>query len=153
MRIPILSAITAPRAALLTSLSLTAALAASLTYWTLPLLQPAPRPLALAAPSDAPPLDLAAAGRLFGQTAAVSSTFQVRGIMQAERPEDSVAVIVIDGQPPRAGRIDSEPAPGIRILDIHATHVVLSDHGVRRQVSLPPAKVAVSVADNKRPND
>jgi general secretion pathway protein C len=115
-------------------------LCASLAYWALPLFSPAPR--AISAPPrvalKSPPVS--AAANLFGgaaNTATAMPRVLLRGIIHAGLTADSVAILAADGSPPKSLQVDDEVMPGVTVKAIHARHVVLSDHGVTRELSLP----------------
>ncbi len=113
------------------------ALCANTTWWVLHLSAPSQR--ALAAPPASPvQTDIAATASLFGRNAAPASNFQLKGIVFAPADTDSVAIVAADGKTARAVRIDSEIGPGVRLLEIHADRILLSDNGVQKQVMLPP---------------
>jgi general secretion pathway protein C len=82
---------------------------------------------------------MSAAANLFGGTSEAVSAIpvQLKGIIRAARPSDSVAIIGLEGKPARALRVNAEVANGIVIKEIHARSVTLSDHGVEREVRLP----------------
>ncbi len=115
------------------------ALCATLVYWGLQLFAPPPR--AVSAPPHSTqymPPSSAAAG-LFGQKAAndqAMSTVQLRGVILAKRSAESVAILVPEGSPPRSLRESGEVMPGVTVKEIHPRYVVLSDHGVEREVKL-----------------
>lgn len=122
----------------LLSLLMFIALCASIAYWLLQWLAPAPRPVA------APPVvqqampPLSAAANLFGSSAQSGATaIQLRGIIHSGRGSDSVAIVAVEGKPPRALRARSEILPGIELKEIRARTVILSERGGDREVMLP----------------
>ncbi|MBC7453419.1 MAG: hypothetical protein H7335_06885 [Massilia sp.] len=123
------------RLPLLFSLLAVIALSASVAYWVLALYKPQQRPLA--AIVDAPMLDPApeAAATLFGGQAStvVASNYQLTGVVAAGR--DSVAILVPDGQPPRALRIGRESA-GVTVREVHPKYVILSEGGIVKRIEL-----------------
>ena len=112
------------------------ALAMSLAYWVLQLVQPPQRPLAAAPVAQMAEPSADAAGTLFGgqPTAAVATSYQLTGIVAAGR--DSAAILVADGQPPRALGLGKEIAAGVSVAEIHPRYVMLSDGGVLKRIDL-----------------
>lgn len=129
-----------PRIAVHQSLIVSAALLATLcvsgTWWFLQFSTPPQRALA-AAPAPSVQIDNAATALLFGRGSAVASNYQLKGIVLATLDSDSVAIVSADGKAARAAKIGSEIGPGVRVLEIHADGVLLSDNGVQKQVPLP----------------
>ncbi len=121
------------------SLLLFLALCASLAYWLLQWLAPAPRPVAAppAAQRSVPPLTEAYA--LFGGNPERSAPgVQLRGIIRSGRAADSVAIIAIEGKSPRALRRNAEVVPGMKLTEVRAKTVIVSDQGTERELVLPP---------------
>ncbi len=114
-------------------------LCASLTYWILHVVTPPPR--AVTAPPravQAAPSLSAVAGLFGGQGSTNGMTkVQLRGVIMAGRPSESVAILVPEGAAAVSLRVKGEVTPGVTVKEIHSRHVVLSDHGVDRELSLP----------------
>ena len=120
------------------SLLLFLALCASLTYWLLRWLAPASRPVAAPPVAQRPMPPLSAAYALFGGNPhGGGTTVQLRGIIHADRAAESVAIIAVEGKPPRALQIRSEVTPGVQLKEIRARTVILSERGADREVILP----------------
>lgn len=113
-------------------------LAVSATYWGMQLYKPQQRPIAAAPPAALPEPAPDAAATLFGgqPVANVATNYQLTGIVAAGR--DSVAIIVADGQPPKALKVGRELAPGVSISEVHARYVMLSEGGVMKRIDLAP---------------
>ncbi len=111
-------------------------LAVSATYWGMQLYKPVQRPIAAAAPASLPEPSPDAAATLFGgqPVANVATNYQLTGIISAGR--DSAAIIVADGQPPKALKVGRELAPGVSISEVHARYVMLSEGGVMKRIDL-----------------
>ena len=121
------------------SLILFLALCASLAYWLLQWLAPAPRPVAAPPVAQRPPAPLTAAFNLFGGNPQSGAPgLELRGIIRSGRAADSVAIITVEGKPPRALRTHAEVMPGVEISEIRAKTVILSDKGASRELALPP---------------
>ena len=114
-------------------------LCASLAYWVMQWFKPPQR--AVAAPptsTQAPPLPDAAANLLGGRpTLAIASNFQLKGVVVSGNPAESVAILVVDGKPPKASRTDTEVKPGVTIKEVQRGFVLLSEDGVIKRVELP----------------
>lgn len=127
------------RLPMMSSFLLFLTLCASVTYWLMQWMAPATRPLVMPAQAERALPAMSASTNLFGGTTEVVSAIpvQLKGIIRAARPSDSVAIIGLEGKPARALRVNAEVANGIVIKQINARGVVLSDHGVEREVRLP----------------
>lgn len=133
----------------LSSFFLFVALCAASAYWALLLFKPAVRPVAAPPPASQPAIGLEAALGLFGGNAsvAVASNFQLKGVIVADLASDSVALLSADGKPAQALATGAEVVPGVRVKEVHAQYVLLSDSGVIKRVELPEsAKASVDIA-------
>jgi general secretion pathway protein C len=127
-------------------------LAASATYWGMQLYKPQQRPIAAVAPASLPEPSPDAAATLFGGQAVanVAANYQLTGIISAGR--DSAAIIVADGQPPKALKVGRELAPGISISEVHPRYVMLSEGGVMKRIDLAPdTKPAIALSGAAAP--
>jgi general secretion pathway protein C len=135
------------RLPLLLSLLAVIALSASIAYWVLQLYQPQQRPLAAAPVAAVPEPAPDAAATLFGGQAAavVATNYQLTGVVAAGR--ESVAILVADGQPPKALKIGRELASGVTVQEVHPRYVMLSEGGVLKRIDLATdAKPAADMA-------
>lgn len=126
------------RLPLITSFVLFIALCVSAAYWAMQFLKPPVR--AIAAPPQvdrpAPPMD-AAAGLLGGRpSAVVASNFQLKGVVVAANPAESVAILSANGKPAVAIRCNREILPGVTVKEVQGDHVMLSENGVIKRVEL-----------------
>ena len=122
----------------LLSLLLFFTLCASLAYWLMQWLAPSPRPVAAPPVAERSMPPLSAAFTLFGgNTQSGATTVQLRGIIHSGRAADSVAIIAVEGKPPRALHMRSEVTPGVELKEIRARTVILSERGSDREVALP----------------
>ena len=124
---------------LITSFVLFIALCVSAAYWAMQLFKPPLR--AVAAPPQtaqpAPKLD-AAAGLLGGHANAVAaSNFQLKGVVVASNPAESVAILSANGKSPKAIRTNAEVVPGVMVKEVNRRYVLLSEGGVIKRVELP----------------
>jgi general secretion pathway protein C len=133
------------------------ALCISGTYWATRLFKRAERPVAAPPPMARVEVNMGAAASLFGgrpASAAVASNFQLKGVVVADHPEDSVAILAADGKPPQSVALNMEVMPGITVKEVHAKYVVLSDGGVNKRVELPENAQQLrvdTVADGAQP--
>jgi general secretion pathway protein C len=111
-------------------------LAVSATYWGMQLYKPQQRPIAAVQTAALPEPSPDAAATLFGgqPVTTVVSNYQLTGIVSAGR--DSVAILVADGQPPKALKVGRELAPGVSITEVHPKYVMLSEGGIMKRIDL-----------------
>jgi general secretion pathway protein C len=124
---------------LITSFVLFVALCASAAYWAMQLFKPAHRAVVQPPQSSytAPKLD-AAAGLLGGRSSfAVASEFQLKGVVVASNPAESIAILSANGKPAQSIRINAEVAPGVSVKEVHKGYVLLSVGGAMKRVELP----------------
>ena len=115
------------------------ALCVSVAYWGMQLFNPPLR--AVAAPPQtnqaAPSLD-AAAGLFGGHAHAVlASNFQLKGVVVASNPAESVAILAANGKSAQAVRTNKEVLPGVTVKEVNSRYVLLSEGGVIKRVELP----------------
>jgi general secretion pathway protein C len=131
------------------------ALCMSATYWATTLFKAPARPIAAPPPARHVEVNLAAASSLFGgraASAAVASNFQLKGVVVADKPEDSVAILSADGKPPQSVALNMEVMPGVTVKEVHAKYVLLSDGGVTKRVELPETQqLHVDQVTNEEP--
>jgi len=127
------------RLPLITSFILFIALCASVAYWAMLLFKPPQRAVAAAPRTAQPAVRLDAAARLLGgrSITAVAGNFQLKGVVVAGDPSESIAILVANGKPPLAVRTDAEVAPGITVKEVRKSHVLLLEGGVVKRVDLP----------------
>ncbi len=124
----------------ITSFILFIALCVSAAYWAMQLFNPPLRAVAAPQPAaqTAPKLD-AAASLLGGHpNAAIASNFQLKGVVVAGDPAESVAILSANGKTAQAIRVGREVMPGVTVSEVQRDHVMLSDRGVVKRVDLPP---------------
>jgi general secretion pathway protein C len=122
----------------ITSFIMFIALCVSAAYWSMQLFNPPLR--AVAAPPQSIQLaSLDAAASLLGghTTAVVATNFQLKGVVMASNPADSVAILVASGKKPQAVRTNAEVVPGVTVKEVQRDHVLLSERGVIKRVELP----------------
>jgi general secretion pathway protein C len=135
------------RLPLIFSLLAVIALSASIAYWVMELYKPKQRPLAAMTEAVMPDPSPDAAATLFGGQAVtvVASNYQLTGVVAAGR--EGVAILVADGQPPKALKVGTEIASGVELKEVHPKHVMLSEGGVLKRIDLATDdKAAASMA-------
>ena len=112
------------------------ALSASIAYWVMELYKPVQRPMAAVAEARMADPDQNAGATLFGGQAlsAAPSNYQLTGVVAAGR--DSVAILVVEGQPPKALMVGREIASGVTVKEVHPKYVMLSEGGVLKRIDL-----------------
>ena len=115
------------------------ALSATLAYWLVQWTAPAPRAVSAPPKSERPLPPTSATASLFGGRSPGSTiaNVQLRGVVHAGSSSDSVAIIAVEGKPPRALTMNSEITPGVIVKEILNKTVVVSEKGVERELSLP----------------
>jgi len=126
------------RMPMITSFMLFIALCISLAYWVMQLSKPPLR--AIAAPTQVDrSIPLEASAGLFGgrSSFAVASNFQLTGVVVASDPDESVAILAVNGKPTQAIRTNAQVVPGVTVKEVNKGYVLLSDNGVIKRVELP----------------
>jgi general secretion pathway protein C len=120
------------------------ALAASVTEWALKLAsrRASPEPLVVLPAADLEPRvrqnDIAPLARLLGASAGSEvAGMRALGIMADAATGRGIAVIAIDGQPPRAYRTGDFVASGVQVKEVRKDRVLLSRAGVVQELRLP----------------
>lgn len=132
---------------LLAGLLAVVVLSSSLAYWGLQWFRPAQRPLAALAPAAAQAPAPDAGATLFGGqvVTAVASNYQLKGVVAANRSQDAVAIIAVDGKAPAAYKVGKEIQPGVTVAEVHARHVMLAEGPTRKRLDLPAEAPASGV--------
>jgi general secretion pathway protein C len=116
------------------------------------LYKPQQRPIAAAPVASLPEPSPDAAATLFGgqPVVNVATNYQLTGIVAAGR--DSVAIIVADGQPPKALKVGHELNPGVSISEVHPRYIMLSEGGVMKRIDLmADTKPAIALSGGAAP--
>ncbi|CAM8662022.1 Type II secretion system protein GspC, N-terminal [Oxalobacteraceae bacterium] len=116
------------------------ALSATLAYWIVQWTAPVPRAVSAPPKSERTTPPISAAASLFGGRSSGSATIanvQLRGVVHSGSLSDSVAIIAVEGKPPRALTLNSEIVPGVIVKQILNKTVVVSEKGAERELSLP----------------
>ena len=114
-------------------------LSATLAYWIVQWTAPAPRAVSAPPTSERSMAPVSAAASLFGGRSPGSTiaNVQLRGVVHSGSLSDSVAIIAVEGKPPRALMLNSEIVPGMIVKQILNKTVVVSEKGAERELSLP----------------
>ena len=128
-----------------------ALLALVLAYWTWAWLAPYPEPRT---PSTAQPgmhtsgkAALALFGSVQANHAGIAPTgiaAKLLGVVAASGGQAGFALLKIDTKPAIAVREGAEIAPGVRLAEIQADHVVLERNGVRETLAWPKPATATA---------
>ncbi len=115
------------------------ALSATLAYWIVQWTAPEPRAVSAPPKSERTMPPISAAASVFGGRSPGSAiaSVQLRGVVHSGSSAGSVAIIAVEGKPPRALTANSEIAPGVIVKEILNKTVVVSEKGVERELSLP----------------
>jgi general secretion pathway protein C len=124
------------RLPLVVSLLAVIALSASIAYWVLELYKPPQRPMAAISEAQMPDPSPDSGATLFGGQAQTAgpSNYQLTGVVAAGR--ESMAILVVDGQPARALAVGREVVSGVTVKEVQPKFVVLSDGGVLKRIEL-----------------
>ncbi len=127
------------RLPMITSFILFIALCVSAAYWSMQLLKPPVRSV-VAPPQTIQPVPKleAAAGLLGGHAnAVVASNFQLKGVVVAINPAESIAILATNGKPAQAVITNAEVMPGVTLKEVNRRYVLLLEGGVIKRVELP----------------
>jgi general secretion pathway protein C len=123
----------------LVNAALMVALCVSAAYWASQWRTPAAQSV-VAAPQIRPArVDIASAAKLFGGrpvSARKGRDFQLRGVVVAGNPADSIAIMKTDDGI-RVLPVNAEIVSGVKITEVHRRYVMLADGGEMRRIELP----------------
>lgn len=124
---------------LIASFILFIALCVSAAFWAMQLFKPPQRTVSAPPPTSQPAPRPDAAASLFGghSNAAASSNFQLKGVVVASDPAESVAILAANGKPAKSVRLNAEVVPGVTVKEVNRRYVLLSEGGVIKRVELP----------------
>jgi general secretion pathway protein C len=130
------------------------ALCMSLSYWGIQMFKPKAR--AVAAPQTAASFEqlLGQWGSVFGRTASAqmaASNYQLKGVVVAPQAQDSAAIVSTDGRPEQALAIGKELAPGVKLIEVHPSYIVVTEAGVNKKIDLPQAVPSSGISFNPSP--
>lgn len=133
-------------AVIVSTLVALALLAWVLAYWSWLWLLPRPQPRGddtpLAVASGASPAALfGVAPRTAGAPPATGLALRLQGVVAAEQNARGYAVLQIDAKRVVAVLAGDEVAPGVRLAEVHADHVILERGGLRETLAWPPKAV------------
>ncbi len=109
------------------------------TYWTMQFIKPKARQVAPPKAPERNDISAESVMNLFGGhlSVAAASNFQLKGVVVSKNDKESVAILVADGKPAEAVRVDGEVIPGVVVKEVHSQYVMLSDNGAMKRVELP----------------
>lgn len=111
-------------------------LCASLTYWVLYFISPAPKTAQTLHAYEYKQPAISEAASLLGGRTGSQLAISLKGVILSGTSEESMAIFGVAGNARRYAARHAELAPGITLEEIHAKHVVVLDHGLRREVPL-----------------
>lgn len=126
-----------------------------LSYWGLQIFKPTIRPMQAPVSVDSYEPNVGQWGNLFGlpaRTEAAPSSYQLKGVIVSPRAKDSVAIIVVEGRPNFTIGVGKELMPGVRLEEVHADHVMVSESGISRRIDLPVAAPSTGIVSTQVPN-
>ena len=135
----------------LLTLATVALLGAVLAYWTWAWFAPRAEPRL--EPAAAQSGSVASAGAVFGtvprnQAAAAPTGIAIKllGVVAASGGRRGYAVVQLDAKQILAVHEGEDVAPGIRLAEVHADHVMLERNGVRETLAWPEKRVTAAPA-------
>jgi general secretion pathway protein C len=81
-------------------------------------------------------VDTASVARLFGATGEAASNIRALGVMAEGSTGRGIALIGVEGKPPRAVRAGEAIAPGIILAEVRRDGVVVNRSGAMQQIRL-----------------
>jgi general secretion pathway protein C len=142
---------------LLLNLAAVVGLALALAYWTW--IWFAPRAEIAATDTVQTSVSTGAAYALFGEAqttgvpTATGIAIRLLGIVAATAGQDGYAVVQLDSKKILAVRAGQELAPGIRLLEVGADHLLLERGGARETLSWPVSDVnkkGINIVESKK---
>lgn len=133
-------------------------LCASISFWAMHLIKPQVRKI-LAPQITKPVADVESVASLFGGAMLVDTSYQLKGLIQANPMNESVAVIGVDGKPTKAYSFDSEVNPGSALNEVYSNYILLKDNGINKRVELPQETTSTQITEvirspiDTRPSD
>lgn len=137
----------------------------SASYWIMRLIKPETRKVS--APEEVKPVaNVESVASLFGGAMLVDTSYQLKGVIQANPMRESVAIIGVDNNPTKAYTFDSQISGGSALNEVFSGYVLLKDHGITKRIELPhestsshitavtkpPVGVNPAVPPNRMPN-
>jgi general secretion pathway protein C len=124
------------RITVITSFVLFLVLCATTSFWVLQFMKPTARKI-VAPPAAKPVANVENVATLFGGALAVNTNYQLRGIVLANPQQQSLAIIAVDGAAAQAYAVDAEINPGVKLAEVRAGYVMITDNGVSKRIDLP----------------
>lgn len=106
------------------------------SYWVMQLIQPEKRKIS--APQEAKAVaDVESVAGLFGGAMVVDTSYQLKGLIQANPMDQSQAILEVDGSPMKAFSVNSDVSSGSVLSEVFSSYVLLKGGGVNKRVELP----------------
>ena len=124
------------RIPLITGFLLFVLLCVSSSYWVMKLIQPDTRKVS--APEVTRPVaDVESVAGLFGGVMLADTTYQLKGVIQANPMNQSVAILSTDSSPEKAYTFNSDVSSGSALDQVFSNYVLLKGNGTSKRVELP----------------
>jgi type II secretory pathway component PulC len=99
----------------------------------------------VSAPAESKPVaDVDSVASLFGGTMVVDTSYQLKGLIQANPMNQSEAIIEIDGSPMKAYSVNSDVSSGSSLAEVYSDYILLKGNGVNKRVELPHVTTSTS---------
>ncbi len=127
-------------------------------FWWAQLRVPAPPLLAVTPPDPRPTLDIAAQGRLFGQSTVVfaplaQTNIRLGGVIApGQQKGQGIAVLALEQKPMRAYRTGDALVPGMTLAEVRFDRIVIEQNGLRSEIELPKAQRLALQRNNPAPS-
>jgi len=142
------------RLPLLCSVIAFALLCVTVSFWGLRIFKPQNR--SVAAPAQQSNIEPGSGqwGSLFGAAPSsqiATSNYQLKGVIIAKRPAESLAIVSANGKPAQSVAIEQQIAAGVVLKEVHEQYVLMSENGVIRRIDLPQNAMVNIAANPVRP--
>jgi len=136
-------------------------LCVSSSYWVMQLIKPDTRKVS--APQVTKPVaNVESVAGLFGGVMLADTTYQLKGVIQANPMDQSVAIIATDNSPEKAYTFNSDVTSGSALNEVFSDYVLLKGNGASKRIDLPQetstshiteaTRSPVNLQENKTPN-
>jgi general secretion pathway protein C len=130
------------------TIALTLVLAWQLAYWTWVFVAP---PKVASAPPAQSAVDMAAIARLFGaappgEASKSGSSLKLKGVIAPTPGSEGSAIFSTGAARDTAVYLDGEIQPGLKLVEVHPDHVVVSRAGVLGRIDLEAPRASASAA-------
>lgn len=120
----------------------------SLAFWGMHIVKAPLRNTALSAPQDILGPVSGQWGNLFGTSPNSQnsvSNFQLKGVVVAQSPQDSAAIISVNGKTAQSLHVNQALMDGVILSEVRETYIVILEAGVEKRLDLAHSATAQSV--------